>query len=137
MKPPRLALLTALIFPACSHHTHVQAARYESEAAGVRVAFKDVAGEVFKFKVHNESKEVLVVDRDAVHLQTPAGVRSRESGGMENTYTLQPGTSHDLFVKFDTGDLGPGTQVQVDFGTAFTLGGKPVHVDPMAFTILE
>ena len=131
-----IALAIAATAPACIPAHHVAAIQTEARAEGLaRVSVREVDDNIFKFSVLNLSKEILVVDRDAVRLVTPRGSRERAPGGVAHTYTIQPGGAHDLNVKFDLEGLGEGTEVSISFTDAILVGGKPVPLDPIRYRL--
>ncbi len=107
----------------------------ESHGAGVRVVFDEVQHDIIKLVVINESKAPIVVYRDRVMLSTPNGTVTRESGGAGTVYTIEPGTSHKLNVRFHAHGVAPGTTVELRFQDAIQTMGKSIEVSPMPFTV--
>jgi hypothetical protein len=99
------------------------------------VKFEKQSGEVLHFAVLNNTDKLLVVNRDAVVLQTPRGTVARDPGGIKSVYQLKPGKLHGLKVRFPIADLLDGEQVDVLFTDALLIDGQPVVVEPVRFVV--
>jgi hypothetical protein len=101
----------------------------------VRIRLKEISIDIFKFSVFNLSHETMTLDRDALRLRTPSGMRPRKPGGAGAVYTLPAGGAHDLYVRFPLDGLPVGTRVAVEFGQGISVDGHPVAIEPMSFTV--
>ena len=107
-------------------------------AAGtIMVKFEKQSCEVLQFVVLNGTDKMLVVNRDAVVLQTPRGTVAREPGGLSSVYNLRPGKLHGLKVRFPISDLLDGEQVDVLFNEVFMIEGQPIAVAPLQFVVAD
>jgi hypothetical protein len=106
--------------------------------ATVRVELKQIDGDIFKLLVWNDSPELMVIDRDRVHLDSRAGAQPRLPGGASSIYNIPAGGAHDLDVRFDLRglqDLFPGAEIRLELGDALSIHGRPVRVDPIKLEI--
>jgi hypothetical protein len=104
-----------------------------SPQGNVRVALKKRDRELFKLTVTNDSALPLVVDRDAIVLATPEAVEPRKRGGYATVYSLQPGSAHEVNVRFDLKAVRHGEPVEINFDHALFAAGQPVSVPPLVF----
>jgi hypothetical protein len=92
-------------------------------------------GMFFRTVVENRSDTPIIVDRDAVLLQTPSGPRQRLPGGISRYYLLAPGERHRVQCLYWVADLKPGDSPQLDFSRAITRMGTPLPVEPLPLTV--
>lgn len=100
----------------------------------VKISLKEVNNDILEFTVWNNGKAPLVVDRDAIFLDTDLGTRKRLPGGIAHSYTLEPGTAREVNVRFDWTGL-RNTLVRVRFDTAVTVSGKPLDIGPIEIRV--
>lgn len=126
----------ALLAISCSSAPPLRATHPESEAPGAaRVMLLEIDGDILKFSVMNLSGAPMVILRDRVTMLSPLGVRTRKSGGVASTYNVAPGNAHDVNVRFDFDDLGPGDVVQIRFSDALLVAGEPVPIEPIVLRV--
>jgi hypothetical protein len=93
-------------------------------------------GMFFRTVVENRSDTPIIVDRDAVVLQTPSGPRQRLPGGISRYYLLAPGERHRVQCLYWVADLKPDDRPQLDFSHAITrMGTVAVPVEPIPLTV--
>jgi hypothetical protein len=100
----------------------------------VKIALKEINLDILEFTVWNNGKQPLVVDRDGIVLITDQGARKRLPGGIAHSYTLQPGTAHEVNVRYDWSGL-KNQLVRVSFDGALTVNGKPLDVSPIEIRV--
>jgi hypothetical protein len=84
---------------------------------------------MFTVNVSNCSQLPIVVNRDAIKMVTPAGVRSRIPGGAASAYVIPPRAAHIVRVRFVGGGLQKGQQVELQLGDAIVAtDGTQLHV---------
>lgn len=114
----------------------VDPTRTHVEVTGVaRVALREVDADIVELTVWNDGKDPLVVDRDGILLVTPSGARPRLLGGIAHSYTIPPGSAHEVNVRFDWSGLRSGDVVRVQLDRALTVYGKPVPVAPIELRV--
>jgi len=101
----------------------------------VKVVLTDITFDILDFTVWNYSTKPMVIDRDAIVLDTDHGARKRLPGGAAHTYTLEPGAARDVHVRFDFVGL-RGTNVKVRFDNAIFIHGHPIDVSPIEIRVL-
>jgi hypothetical protein len=95
----------------------------------VTVELVEHDSEMFTVNVSNCSQLPIVVNRDAIKMATPAGVRRRIPGGATSVYVIPPGAEHIVRVRFVGGGLQKGQQVELQLGDAiFATDGTQLHV---------
>ena len=104
-------------------------------ASVAKVAIKEIDVDIVEMTVWNNSKDPLVIDRDAIMLVTRTGPRTRLPGGVAHSYTLPPGTAHEVNVRFDWRGLTPGDTVLIKVDTALTVFGKPIAIEPLEIIV--
>lgn len=125
------------ILGACTLAPPITPDKADAKVEGVvDVRFKRIDTDIFKFSVFNETKELMTLDRDGLRLRTPSGERARKPGGAESVHMVVPGGAHDLNVRFSLSDLPAGTRIAVLFQDAIRVGGRPIAVEPMEFTVM-
>jgi hypothetical protein len=108
----------------------------EVEAPSVaRVQLTAIEDNIFKFMVYNLSDQPMVILRDEVLLQTPSGSRHRLPGGYSNVYNLAPGESHAVHTRFDLTNIESGDTLEVHFGPAVQIRGKPTQIEPILIQV--
>jgi hypothetical protein len=134
MRQAECIVLIGLLVPACGGATLVALEPRVETANVARIEVAAVEGEVITFDVYDLSKLGLVVLRDKIVLETPAGRRGREQGGIARYYNVPPGGMHDVKVKFALDDCTPGQEVKVLFDGALLADGAVVPVAPVRFS---
>jgi hypothetical protein len=126
----------ALSLVACAPNAPPMAATSSTVriAEVVKVSLKEIDNDILEFTVWNNGTLPLVVDRDAIFLETPAGPRMRVPGGIAHSYTLAPGAAHEVNVRYDWSGL-RNTFVRVHFETALTILGRPLDVNPIEIRV--
>lgn len=138
----RLAVLMIAGMTACTPVLVSQSPPSQNVAAmnaggSILVKFEKQSGEVLHFAIMNNTDKMLVVNRDAVILQTPRGAVARDPGGLKSVYQLKPGKLHGLKVRFPIADLLDDEQVEVLFTDALLIDGQAVVVEPVRFIVGE
>jgi hypothetical protein len=131
-----VALVTLSALSGCSAPSVIhrrQAVRLEAKAQVALV--KITATNIFIFSVTNLSREMLVVNRNAVRLHTPLGTMLREAGGASALYIIPPGTSRRVNVKFHIDGLPANSAVRAVFKEALSIRGEPVEIDPIELIV--
>jgi hypothetical protein len=100
-----------------------------------RVVLREQEDDLFRFVVYNQSPYPMIVNRDAVRMATTNGLRNRIPGGIQSSYEIPPGGSHDVNVKFPMDGLQRGEQVWVHFQDAVSIGGQVVPIEPIIFVV--
>ena len=132
----RVLLAGAALWAATACGPTLMATRPDVRTPGAaRVVLKEVNDDLMEFVVYNESPYELVVNRDAVHLATAAGLRPRIPGGIASVYNIPPGGSHDVHVKFPLNGLREGETVWINFQEALLINGQQVPVEPVALVV--
>ena len=132
LRTSALALLVTLA--GCM--VHLSPMRVQTGIPGVvDVSIRKIDGDVFKLDVYNASPDSMVIQRDAITLHEPRGIRMRMQGGIGKTYVVPPGGRHAVNVRFDLAKLTPGDSVQLFFDGAFIVGPGPVQVPPIELSV--
>ncbi|HVK67866.1 MAG TPA: hypothetical protein VM694_25575 [Polyangium sp.] len=118
----------------CAGRT-LAATNSEVSAQSVRVVVEDVDGDIIKLVVINESTKPMRIYRDRVTLMTPTKEQDRVPGGSDNLYTVEPGQSHKLYVRFDLSALEPNQSVELRMNKAVMVGDGPINFDPITLFV--
>jgi hypothetical protein len=109
----------------------------EIDAAGARVMVDGASGDIIKLIVANESDAPMRIYRDRVTLTTASGEVDRTPGGVGNIYTVEPGKSHKLNVRFDLSGVRVNEVVEVNMNDAIRIGDQTIRLAPISFTVLK
>ncbi len=130
-----MLVLVAGLLLGCTTEPTAEPVRSVAETPGAaRVALREIDGDIFKLSVKNLSPAPLVIDRDAIVMETQGGTFPRSPGGTATTYVVPPGGSHAVNVRFDMTRVQSGEPFMLRFDGALYVGSMQVHVPALQFT---
>lgn len=103
--------------------------------AQARVTLVEIDNDILKFSVFNPTSNSLVVSRDEIVLASYRGVQRREPGGVERFYTVPPGGTHAVNVRFSFAGVKAGETLEVRFDRALSINNQPIAMPPIRIRV--
>jgi hypothetical protein len=102
---------------------------------GARVVVKEADDDHINLEVYNQTPYPMVVLRDAFAISTSTGMRNRNPGGLSNTYTVEPNSSHDVNLEFNLQGLQKGEQAALICMNCLLVNNQPVPISPIPLVL--